>query len=111
MWDRAGVQPKALAYAPTAPTLDRATFKKHPLRSEVFVARCPHSTSVTHFLPELLADVLDQLLEEAGKNQERSSCGPRTVGGVVSSSAEPLEEGGIGRFFQGRPEQLPFELL
>jgi homoaconitase/3-isopropylmalate dehydratase large subunit len=66
---------------------------------------------VTHFLPELLADVLDQLLEQAGKNQERPSCGPCTAGGVIDGSAEPLEEGGIRRFFQGRPEQLPFELL
>lgn len=66
---------------------------------------------MTHFLPELLADVLDQLVEKAGKNQERPSGGRRTVGGVIGGTAEWLEEGSIGGFFQGRPEQLPLELL
>jgi hypothetical protein len=62
-------------------------------------------------LPEFLADVLDQLVEQTGEDQERSCGGPRAVGGVISGSAEPLEEGGIGRFFQGLPEQLSFELM
>jgi hypothetical protein len=54
---------------------------------------------------------LDQLVEKAGKNQERPSGGRRTVGGVIGGTAEWLEEGSIGGFFQGRPEQLPLELL
>jgi glycine/D-amino acid oxidase-like deaminating enzyme len=70
-----------------------------------------HSTGVIHFLPEFLADVMDQLVEQTGKDQERARGGPGAVGGVISGCAEPLEEGGIRRLFQGRPEQLSFELM
>jgi hypothetical protein len=69
------------------------------------------STGVIHLLPEFLADVLDQLVEQTGKYEERACGGPGAVGGVISGCAEPLEEGDIRRFFKGRPEQLSFELL
>jgi hypothetical protein len=54
---------------------------------------------------------LDQFLKQTGKNQERSSRGPRKVGSFISSSAEPFEEGCLGRFLQGSPEQFALELM
>jgi len=35
----------------------------------------------------------------------------QALGGVIGGTAEWLEEGSIGGFFQGRPEKLPLELL
>lgn len=70
-----------------------------------------HSTCVTRLLLVLLTDVLDQLLKQTGKHQERSSGGPRKVGSFISGSAEPFEEGCRGRFFQGSPEQFALELM
>jgi len=69
------------------------------------------SAGVTRFLPESLADVLDQLVEQTRKDQEGPSRGPGEVGGVIRGGAEALEEGGVRGFFQGGPQQLSFELM